>query len=165
MASRRIGGIGIGAFLMMSGGVLYVMTCCVGLTMRRPQSLFVASTLLYGSLVVFLFCAEREDDPYPRDDGSVITSSERGGETTVLGLEAANNIGSVIAVASESGYTDPNWYPRMFLGLFLTCSCFVSIAAFFSFHLIRELTVRETGVSPNTWKDGSFRTGIPRQVF
>lgn len=55
----RIGALGVGTFLILSGGVLYIIACFAGTSMNRPSNLYFTITFLYATLVLFLINAKR----------------------------------------------------------------------------------------------------------
>jgi hypothetical protein len=56
----RIGSLGVGTFLILAGGILFVLLCIAGTAMKRSCRLYVIITLLYGSLIIFLTNAKRQ---------------------------------------------------------------------------------------------------------
>mmetsp|Transcript_27713 Transcript_27713/g.40819 ORF Transcript_27713/g.40819 Transcript_27713/m.40819 type:complete len:164 (+) Transcript_27713:136-627(+) len=56
----RFGELGIGTFLILLFGIMYIMVCCVGLLIRKPATLYLISTLIYGGLITFLLNAKRQ---------------------------------------------------------------------------------------------------------
>lgn len=58
----RIGGLGIGTFLILVCGALYILICFAGLSHKSPGSLYLISTCAYGLLVVSLLLAKRRDE-------------------------------------------------------------------------------------------------------
>ena len=56
----RIGALGIGTFLILAGGIIYLMLCLAGTAMKRSSQLYLVITVLYGSLILFLTNAKRQ---------------------------------------------------------------------------------------------------------
>ncbi|KAL7522797.1 hypothetical protein ACHAWX_007487 [Stephanocyclus meneghinianus] len=55
----RIGGLGVGTFLVLAGGILYILLCIAGTAISRPSRLYVIISLMYGSLLMYLTNAKR----------------------------------------------------------------------------------------------------------
>lgn len=55
----RIGGLGVGTFLVLAGGILYILLCIAGTAISRPSRLYVIISLIYGSLLMYLTNAKR----------------------------------------------------------------------------------------------------------
>jgi len=56
----RIGEIGVGSFLVLSGGILFLLSNTVGAAfLKNPVGLQLLSTVLYGALITFLVNAKR----------------------------------------------------------------------------------------------------------
>ena len=55
----RIGALGVGTFLVLAGGIVYILLCIAGTAMARPSRLYVLITLFYGSLLIYLTNAKR----------------------------------------------------------------------------------------------------------
>ena len=79
----RIGEMGIGSFIILAGGVLYSLSCIAGANcmdkyakrengddelISRGCKLHLISTLLYGSLIIFLTNASRRSPWVTSDD-------------------------------------------------------------------------------------------------
>jgi hypothetical protein len=56
----RIGSLGVGTFLILAGGILFMLLCIAGTAMKRSGRLYLSGTLLYGSLIIFLTNAKRQ---------------------------------------------------------------------------------------------------------
>jgi hypothetical protein len=55
----RIGALGVGTFLILAAGILYLLLCLAGTAMKRSCHLYATITILYGSLILFLTNAKR----------------------------------------------------------------------------------------------------------
>ncbi|KAL3802359.1 hypothetical protein HJC23_007184 [Cyclotella cryptica] len=55
----RIGSLGVGTFLVLAGGIVYILLCIAGTVMKRPSRLYAMITLIYGSLLIYLTNAKR----------------------------------------------------------------------------------------------------------
>ena len=58
----RVGELGIGSFLIIAGGILYLLGCTTASAFLRDPHRFnvqLALTLLYGTLIIFLTNAKR----------------------------------------------------------------------------------------------------------
>ena len=58
----RIGEIGVGSFLILAGGILYLLSCVVGTSFLKNPARFqlhLLSTVIYGTLILFLANAKR----------------------------------------------------------------------------------------------------------
>ena len=70
----RIGEIGIGSFLILAGGVLYVLSCVIGgMFMKHPVrfQFQLITTSMYGTLIIFLVNAKRRSGwTVPEDEVS-----------------------------------------------------------------------------------------------
>ena len=65
---RRIGSIGIGTFLLIFFGILYILVCCFGSLLKKPGFLYCWSTIFFATLVIFLFTATRSPREKPAND-------------------------------------------------------------------------------------------------
>lgn len=58
--STRIGELGVGSFLVLSGGILFLLTNAVGAALlKNPCGLHLLTTVVYGALLAFLVNAKR----------------------------------------------------------------------------------------------------------
>ena len=60
--TTMVGDVGIGTFLILLFGILYLTLCCVGCVVKKAMSCFLSSTALYGLFLLLLLSAKREDD-------------------------------------------------------------------------------------------------------
>merc|ERR1719401_785303 len=70
-APTRIGGLGVGSFLILSGGILFLLTNTVGAALlKNPCGLQLLTTAIYGALVAFLVNAKKRS-PWEVPDEAV----------------------------------------------------------------------------------------------
>lgn len=58
-----IGNIGIGAFLVLILGFIYLIVCCIGCAINESMRYFLLATIVYGGfLLLVLLCSRRDVD-------------------------------------------------------------------------------------------------------
>eukprot|EP00970_Alexandrium_tamarense_P004098 scaffold693_cov200-Alexandrium_tamarense.AAC.100 len=55
----RIGELGVGTFVILAGGILYLLSCIIGATLKKASRLYLITTLIYGSMITYLSFAKR----------------------------------------------------------------------------------------------------------
>ena len=97
----RIGGLGVGTFLILGGGILSTLLCLAGTAMKRPCRLYLVITLVYASLVLFLINAKRRSRWVVPEN--VVSDVDDSWLTHIL-------VGAVVVVGSFVGLVTWIWF-------------------------------------------------------
>ena len=97
----RIGALGVGTFLILAGGIIYLLLCIAGTVMKRHSQLYLVITVLYGTLILFLTNAKRRSR-YAIPD-NVVSDVDNLWLTRIL-------VGTVLVVACFVGLAAWVWF-------------------------------------------------------
>jgi len=138
--------LGLGSFLVLLFGCIYLLTCGFGCASRRPHYLFM-STLIYGSFIAFLFCAEKVPISIIEEGGGSIGKNEvrffLAHYVCIIG--AHKNLffyQCLLLDKKRVKEVDRLWYLRIFFGIFLICSAALSVCLLFTQHISKVITLQ-----------------------